>query len=132
MWDGPLQTRCTYGWSFDAVHLMSGFCSAEQTWECHAGSRLARISLCCVLFHALRCGATPVRCLVLCSCCVEMVHCVTELCRAVLWLQAVVTTVARLYQQYSIELEPGQVPLQVKQTFALVPAQGLRVRLHKR
>lgn len=47
-------------------------------------------------------------------------------------LQAVITTVARLYQQYSIELEPGQVPLQVKQTFALVPAQGLRVRLHRR
>lgn len=44
-------------------------------------------------------------------------------------LQAVVVTLARLYQQYSFALQPGQVPLAVKQTFALVPAHGLRVRV---
>lgn len=35
----------------------------------------------------------------------------------------------RLYQEYSFQLEPGQVPLPVKQTFALVPARGLKVRV---
>lgn len=49
------------------------------------------------------------------------------------YLQAVVATIARLYQRYSFELLlPGQVPLALKQTFALVPAKGLRVRVFER
>jgi hypothetical protein len=96
---------------------MTGPIFAGRTLQCH----IAGVTLFCVLPGGL----------VVCSRCVKVLHCV-KFCCAVLWLQAVVTTVARLYQQYSIELESGQVPLQVKQTFALVPAQGLRVRLHKR
>jgi hypothetical protein len=38
----------------------------------------------------------------------------------------------RLYQRYTFELQPAQVPLPVKQTFALIPAQGLRVRVNLR
>lgn len=55
--------------------------------------------------------------------------CCAALCDAV---QAVVATIARLYRQFRVALEPGQVPLATKQTFALVPAQGLRVRFHRR
>jgi hypothetical protein len=47
-------------------------------------------------------------------------------------LQEVVTALVRLYQRYTFELQPGQVPLPVKQTFALIPAQGLRVRVQQR
>lgn len=50
----------------------------------------------------------------------------------VLLLQAITATIAHLSLQYSFQLELGQVPLPVRQTFALVPAQGLRVRLHRR
>jgi hypothetical protein len=47
-------------------------------------------------------------------------------------VQAVVATIARLYRQFRVVLEPGQVPLATKQTFALVPAAGLRVRVSHR
>jgi hypothetical protein len=50
----------------------------------------------------------------------------------VVLLQAITATIAHLYLQYSFQLEPGQVPLPVPQTFALVPAQGLKVRLRRR
>ncbi|WIA29661.1 hypothetical protein OEZ86_012145 [Tetradesmus obliquus] len=46
--------------------------------------------------------------------------------------QEVVIALVRLYQCFTFELKPGQVPLPVKQTFALIPAQGLRVRVQKR
>jgi hypothetical protein len=49
-----------------------------------------------------------------------------------LLLQVVTAAVARLLQSFSFALEPGQVPVRVKQTFALIPAQGLRVRVHRR
>jgi hypothetical protein len=47
-------------------------------------------------------------------------------------LQEVLIALVRLYQCFTFELQPGQVPLPLKQTFALIPAQGLRVRVHKR
>jgi hypothetical protein len=37
-----------------------------------------------------------------------------------------------LYQQYTFELEPGQVPLKVRQNLTLGPADGVFVRVHKR
>lgn len=39
---------------------------------------------------------------------------------------------ARLYQQYTFELERGQVPLKVRQNLTLGPADGVFVRVHKR
>jgi cytochrome P450 len=39
---------------------------------------------------------------------------------------------ARLYQQYTFELEAGQVPLKVRQNLTLGPADGVFVRCHKR
>lgn len=52
----------------------------------------------------------------------------------VLYLQEVATVLIRLYQQYTFELlhPEQQVPLPLKHTFALIPAQGLKVRVHKR
>ena len=49
-------------------------------------------------------------------------------------LQEVATVLIRLYQQYTFELlhPQQQVPLPLKHTFALIPAQGLRVRVHSR
>jgi hypothetical protein len=47
-------------------------------------------------------------------------------------LQEVLIALVRLYQRFTFKLQPGQVPLPLKQTFALIPAQGLRVRVHKR
>lgn len=43
--------------------------------------------------------------------------------------QALAITLARLYARYHFELVQGQVPLALKQTFALVPARGIHVRV---
>lgn len=47
-------------------------------------------------------------------------------------MQEVAITLVRLYQQYRIKLQPGQIPLKVKQTFALAPAAGLYVSVNSR
>jgi cytochrome P450 len=58
----------------------------------------------------------------------------TACCRGVLCrlLQAVAMALARLFSRYRFELLPGQVPLPLKLTFALIPARGLRVRVMDR
>lgn len=51
-----------------------------------------------------------------------------------LLLQEIATVLIRLYQQYTFELlhPEQQIPLPLKHTLGLIPAAGLRVRVHKR
>ena len=43
-------------------------------------------------------------------------------------VQEAKTTLARLYQRFTFELEPGQVPLEIRNTITISPKHGVHVR----
>ena len=55
--------------------------------------------------------------------CVEAAHSV-KVCP----VQEAKTTLARLYQRFTFELEPGQVPLEIRNTITISPKHGVHVR----
>lgn len=47
-------------------------------------------------------------------------------------LQEAKIALVRLYQRYTFELTPGQIPLKVQQNLTLSPKGGVYVRVHER